>query len=512
METVKTNYEEKLVKYVHELREAEADARPAVIGKITNMLLDDPERVKHFQTMKKTIRERFGRHSDSIVDIIIDAYDAQRGDAFQDRPLAVKADRIDTSEPCYDNTGLLTQHNLETYLKLEGIKVRYNVITHKTEYSGFHSSINAEYINENITAILFDKLQHDFKKVTTTLINQNLNYVATQNAYNPILEILSTAQWDGTERLNSVYKMFGIGEDDKLSRTLMLKWFMQCICGLHNSITNPFSLDIVLVFQGAQGIGKTRFFEHLTMDEKLFGGGVGIDTRNKDTLIKSTSKWISELGEIGTTMQTDINALKSFLTSSTDEYRKPYGHTTVEYARMTSFCGTTNDEKFLVDRTGNRRFATIHLQSDLDIDYSSQIEPFNSLQFWKEIEMITEKRMKDEHKTYASVFRLTREELKALNERNRDFEKSLRGEEEVEDILANLLNNQNIVGRVEFQYITVTDFIQQHTELRGLSSRQVGKVLEKLGFPAIKKKIKGTTIRVRNLPVRVIDSVYDKAQ
>lgn len=56
METVNNNYEEKLVKYVHELREADADAKNAVIEKIITMLLFDPERVKHFQTMKKPLK------------------------------------------------------------------------------------------------------------------------------------------------------------------------------------------------------------------------------------------------------------------------------------------------------------------------------------------------------------------------------------------------------------------------------------------------------------------------
>jgi len=90
--------------------------------------------------------------------------------------------------------------------------------------------------------------------------------------------------------------MFGIDETDTLSRTIK-KWFMQCICGVHNNLENPYSLDIVLVFQGKQGIGKTRFFEHIALNNRYFGEG-----KTKDTKIQATSKWICELGEIGSNM------------------------------------------------------------------------------------------------------------------------------------------------------------------------------------------------------------------
>ncbi len=72
-----------------------------------------------------------------------------------------------------------------------------------------------------------------------------------------------------------------------------------------------------------------------------FGEGRTYDPRNKDSQIECTSKWICELGEIGSTMKKDIDSLKAFLTSSTNEYRLPYGKTALRYARMTSFCGTT---------------------------------------------------------------------------------------------------------------------------------------------------------------------------
>ena len=77
-------------------------------------------------------------------------------------------------------------------------------------------------------------------------------------------------------------------------------------------------------------------------------------------------------------MRKDMDTVKAFLTKSTDEYRIPYGKASLHYPRITSFVGTVNDEQFLIDQTGNRRFVTIPLPPDLVIDYNTQIKPLLS--------------------------------------------------------------------------------------------------------------------------------------
>ena len=82
---------------------------------------------------------------------------------------------------------------------------------------------------------------------------------------------------------------------------------MQTVCALFNVIECPFSLDIILIFKGRQGIGKTRFFEKLALKSQFFGEGICLDPRDKDSVMQATSKWISELGEIGSTMRKDMD-------------------------------------------------------------------------------------------------------------------------------------------------------------------------------------------------------------
>lgn len=403
----------------------------------------------------------------------------------------------------FDDTGELTINNLTAFLKSKDITVRYNEITHETEYSEIKGE-SYEHIRENMPALIYDELHFLLDNCTMERISSYLTVIATRNKYNPILEQISQAKWDGKSRLSEVYEMFGISAADSLSRTVLKKWFMQCICGLHNSLENPYSLDIVLVFQGKQGIGKTRFFEHLTLGSRYFGEGKTIDVRDKDTKIQATSKWICELGEIGSTMKKDIDSLKAFLTTSVDEYRLPYGKAVLKYPRITSFCGTTNDKQFLIDETGNRRFATVSIKDDVYIDYQTQVKPFDTLQFWAEINEIVEQAVKSDGVTYASCFRLDREETNQLSERNDSFLKPLKAEIEVLDVLQEQSREES--GYItEKRYITTTEFREHNSALHRYSCAEIGRVLEKYGYKQNSVRINGQPRKARLLPYKEWD-------
>lgn len=382
------------------------------------------------------------------------------------------------------------------FIEKKGYSVKYNQITHNFEFLGFDKGESVEHLAENVPTILYDQLKEIYTHVSKQLIMDYITRYATRHKYNPILELIKATKWDGIDRIERIYTIFKIPadtEEGRFSRTLIKKWLMQSTCALYNSIEKPFSLDIILTFLGKQGIGKTRFFEMLALDPKFFGEGICLDPRDKDSVMQATSKWISELGEIGSTMRKDMDSVKAFLTKSTDEYRTPYGRASLHYPRVTSFVGTVNDEQFLIDQTGNRRFATIPLAPDLVIDYNTQIKPFNALQLWTQVHEL----VKNEDK--ASCFRLTENEKRQLEKRNSVFVKPMKGEYEVLDILEEQQTPQN--GYIcTFKEMTVLQFIQMHN-LR-YDARTIGKVLKKYGYEAKKKRINGMPSQVITLPYK----------
>lgn len=397
-------------------------------------------------------------------------------------------------EPQRDDTDdLFTPEALSDYLSEKGVTVRLNDVTQSIEIKGMQGE-SKEHIHSNIAAILYSELQGKYKRCSIQIISAYLDIIASRNRFNPVLELLNSVEYDGRDYLSELYSILNIADDDELSRTLIKKWLWQSISLLHNNEIEPFGADGVLVITGKQGIGKTSLFRKLALKSQFFKEGVCVDFRDKDTYISALSCWIAELGEIESTFKSDVERLKAFITNPVDEYRRPYGRDSVKAIRRTSLCGSCNSNQFLIDETGNRRFYTVQIDK-IDLE---RLKKFNAVQLWKQIERYAI--------TDIQGFRLSHTEQQALSERNKEHEKKLKGENEVEDIL-----NRGDTGSclVKWQYMTVTDFKMLYPdELRAYSAAQIGRVLDKLGYAAEIKKIDGKTQKLRILPKRTYQGKY----
>jgi len=340
-------------------------------------------------------------------------------------------------------------------------------------------------------------VEYVFSGVNKNRVCDLIMDIAHNNPVNPILDKIQSVTWDGTDRLQQWYDMWHI--DDDLSRTLIRKWSMQAICALHNAYNtngDNYNLDLVLVLDGEQGIGKTTFFRHLAMMDDYFADGVTLNPRDTDSVMQATSKWIVELGEIGSTFKSDLDALKGFLSKSIDEYRSPYARQATICPRHTVFCGSVNGDDYLIDGTGNRRFATIRIADDVRVDVNTMHKTFDSLQYWAQIYSIIEQDVAN-GKTYGNCFRLTAEEHRQLAVRNSNHRKMDKGESELLDIM-------DVSARYIWRDMTVTEFLAEHDGLRNahITATQLSKLLKRHGYLQLSKRT--TNARLYYLPTSTI--------
>jgi len=295
---------------------------------------------------------------------------------------------------CVENTKALLEHY--------GVGVRYNEMSKNVEMEMgddevFHQDTE---INNKLTWIINKANHHAFSK---NEIDEHISFIAAANAYHPVRDWILSKPWDGKSRLQQFYGT--VTSDSPPKEMLMRRWAIMAVAAVFEK--EGIRPQGILTFVGGQGLGKTRWLESIAGSSDWVQDGESIDPHDKDSVLDVVSKWIVELGEIQATFtRTDIQALKAFITKKEDKIRPPYERKANKYARRTVFFGTVDDEEFLNDLNGNRRFWTISV-TDINTEHKMNLQ-----QLWAEV-----------HTLYKGGERywMTREEIRDLDNHNQQY-------------------------------------------------------------------------------------------
>jgi len=174
----------------------------------------------------------------------------------------------------------------------------------------------------------------------------------------PLKDYLTGLKWDKKARVETWLIDCAGAIDTDLTREVSKVTLLQAV----NRIYEPgCQADLVLVLEGAQGIGKSSVV-------RILGGeyyaDILIDPRNKDTVVAMQGQWIIEQSEMVFTRKGEAEAIKRFLTLIHDDIRLPYAEESEKIKRQCVFIGTVNKDatgEYLNDTTGNRRFWPIEI-------------------------------------------------------------------------------------------------------------------------------------------------------
>jgi hypothetical protein len=264
-----------------------------------------------------------------------------------------------------DGSPLLHPDNVQVLFDHFGITTRANRMTHSIEVNVPGLTLPLEdRENAQLTAI---KSIAKASGLPADGIGEYLNYVANQHPHHPVVDMLGgMPDWDGIDRFPKLVELVKTDEPEILAKVLR-HWMRQAIVAAFELETTVPRRD-VLTFVGPQQIGKTTWFQLLTMQiPGAFRGGHHLDVANKDTISAAISSWICELGEVDSTFKKDIAALKAFISNTEDKLREPYAARATSHLRRTVFCASVNEVEFLKDHTGNTRFKPVEV-SDIDLD------------------------------------------------------------------------------------------------------------------------------------------------
>ena len=172
-------------------------------------------------------------------------------------------------------------------------------------------------------------------------------------------------EWDGVKRIETIICDLYDIKPNAFYKEASKAWWV----GIVQRIMRPgCKFDMMVVISGQQGIGKSQFgksiatlnwggnMANIDIQPNYFGDDE-LPFDKKDAYEQLGGIMIYELPEFEKYYKkSDASTIKSFVSKTTDKYRKSYGRRVGEYRRQCVFIATTNDNKPLRDRTGNRRF------------------------------------------------------------------------------------------------------------------------------------------------------------
>lgn len=309
---------------------------------------------------------------------------------------------------------LNTKDNVQGVLTVNGIQVAYNVIKKRMEINIPNTKFIADMKEEAALVEIEDRAIN--MGIPHTRVRDYLKVLATE--WNPVMQWMESRRWDGKSRLQEFLDTIGSPENEKLKEMLMKKWLISCCAAACEE--HGVALEGILVFQGAQGLGKTLWFKRLAnYDDGWLLEGAMLNPTDKDSVKQAVSHWLVELGELGSTFKrADIDQLKQFVTKKVDELRLPYDRAFTTYQRRTAFYASVNEREFLIDTTGNRRFWVIPVKR---INFNHGID---MQQLWAEVKETL-------YVPGQKNWFLTPDERKMLDESNESY----RTQSSVEDLI-----------------------------------------------------------------------------
>lgn len=180
-----------------------------------------------------------------------------------------------------------------------------------------------------------------------------------EREYNPVVEIVDNLPpWDGEERIRDFLTKW-MGCDDtpyvhEVSRLIF--------AGGINRLYNPgCKFDDVPVLIGTrQGEGKSTIIRWLAIHDDFSAEVTQFE--GNQAVEQLEGAWVCEISEmLAMNKSNEQEAVKAFITRQVDKYRKPYARNPSCLPRRVIFIGSTNQNRFLKDKTGNRRWYPVRV-------------------------------------------------------------------------------------------------------------------------------------------------------
>ena len=376
-------------------------------------------------------------------------------------------------------------------LKIENGKVKIGCAEDNVQCSMF----NGQWIqlDERVLCSIRGQIAADTgKRVLKQDVRDVLNSDFSRLSH-PVREYVEALPaWDSRDRVKELCSHVSAQEPQYFEWTLH-KWLVAAVATWMSDLSSNHEIFVLI---GAQGIYKTTFFRHLLPPQlrMYFWENAHNSFSSKDDHLALAENCLVEIEEIDLQSPRDISELKALATSEKVKERRPYARFREEKQRLASFCGSGNQERFLSDETGNRRWLC-HKVDHIDdprtwgLDYDQLYA-----------------QLRDELRQGFRYW-FDPDEQRRVERQNEAF----RIESDEEQLIRSRLRRPSAGEKVTLMNSgMICQFLNGGVVGRGLSTRKVGIIMTSLGFRKV-HTMQGNFFEVYQIPFDQIQATLAMA-
>lgn len=192
--------------------------------------------------------------------------------------------------------------------------------------------------------------EYGLMRVSDEQIHKAAQVRAMQRIKNEPKEWFESLEWDQEPRVDQFLLACCGCRESEYARRASANFWIGMVARIYSQ---GCQLDNMIVLEGAQGIGKTKAM-------RTIGGPWYVEAHesvmSKDFFMLLQGRMLIEIGELDGFSRVEVTRIKQAISCKVDTYRAPYDRLAKEHPRTCVFVGTTNNDAYLKDDSGARRF------------------------------------------------------------------------------------------------------------------------------------------------------------
>jgi hypothetical protein len=199
------------------------------------------------------------------------------------------------------------------------------------------------------------KLEHlGFKDVPKERLRDAVHFQADEDSFDTARDWLESLEWDGVPRIDRFWiEHFGVVNDNRGYARAVGAYTWTALAG---RVLEPgIQVDMMPILAGPQGVGKSRGVAAMS-PVREFAKTMSFAEPEINRTRKMRGALVVEFAELQGLRTREREEIKAWVTRSDEEWTPKFKEMNTEFKRRCVFFGTTNEDDFLDDPTGERRW------------------------------------------------------------------------------------------------------------------------------------------------------------